>query len=86
VLGDIPSLHEVWGETATYVSPDDGDALLAAIERLIAEPDHRARMAWHAHRRALTYGPDDMARRYLTIYQNVTSGRDLVAWSLLCAS
>jgi glycosyltransferase involved in cell wall biosynthesis len=86
VLGDIPSLHEVWGETATYVSPDDGDALLAAIERLIAEPEHRARMAWHAHRRAWTYGPDDMARRYLTIYQNVTSGRDLVAWSLLCAS
>jgi hypothetical protein len=29
VLGDIPSLHEVWGDAALYVDPEDDEALAA---------------------------------------------------------
>ncbi len=38
VLGDIPSLREVWGDAAWFVPPDDRDALTAAIGSLIASP------------------------------------------------
>ena len=35
VLGDIPSLREVWGDAALFVPPDDPDALRVALCRLI---------------------------------------------------
>ena len=31
VLGDIPSLREVWGETACFVPPDDRDAVIEVL-------------------------------------------------------
>ena len=86
VLGDIPSLREVWGNTATYVDPDDGEALYAAIESLIADPERRQRSAWRARRRALLYSPADMARRYLWIYRSLSGGFDADPWRLACAS
>jgi glycosyltransferase involved in cell wall biosynthesis len=86
VLGDIPSLREVWGDTAIYVNPEDHDALHGAIEGLIADPDRLARVAWRGQRRALMYGPVDMARRYVAIYRRVMGGRDADPWSLPCAS
>jgi glycosyltransferase involved in cell wall biosynthesis len=85
VLGDIRSLREVWGDAAIYVDPDDSDALLAAIEGLIADPERLARYAWRARRRAAIYSATDMARRYLSIYRHVM-GRDADPWSLPCAS
>jgi glycogen(starch) synthase len=86
VLGDIPSLREVWGNAATYVDPEDHEALLAAIESLIADPDERRRSAWRARRRALSYSPADMARRYLWIYRSLSGGFDADPWRLACAS
>jgi glycosyltransferase involved in cell wall biosynthesis len=86
VLGDIPSLREVWGETAVYVDPDDGDALQAAIEALIADPERLQRVSWRVQRRALTYAPADTARRYMAVYRRVIGGRDADPWSLPCAS
>ena len=86
VLGDIPSLREVWGDAATYVDPDDCEALHAAIEALIADPERRQRSAWRARRRALRYSPADMARRYLWIYRSLSGGFDADPWSLACAS
>jgi glycosyltransferase involved in cell wall biosynthesis len=38
VLGDIPSLREVWGDAAAYVPPDDPDALADAVNRLLDDP------------------------------------------------
>ena len=61
VLGDVPSLREVWGRAAVFVPPDDHDALRAALQRLMDDPVHRARMAAAARGRALTYSPDGMA-------------------------
>jgi glycosyltransferase involved in cell wall biosynthesis len=86
VLGDIPSLREIWGEAALYVNPCDGDALHTAIESLIADPDRLVRYAWRARRRATVFNPDDMARRYLAIYRRVLGGRGVDPWSLPCAS
>jgi len=61
VLGDIPSLREVWGDSAAYVPPDDHEALRATLQRLIADADERGRLAAAAHRRALAFSPDAMA-------------------------
>lgn len=71
VLGDIPSLREVWGdEGALYVAPNDTDALAAALIRLAEDGEGRARLAAQALRRARThYTPARTARAYLDLYQ-----------------
>jgi glycogen(starch) synthase len=38
VLGDIPSLREVWGDVATFVAPDDRRELARTLRRLIDDP------------------------------------------------
>ena len=59
VLGDIPSLREVWGDAALFVAPDDHDG----PARRAAPPDRRPGAARHARRarpgaRGLRFTPD----------------------------
>ncbi|HEU4698793.1 MAG TPA: glycosyltransferase family 4 protein [Gemmatimonadales bacterium] len=68
VLGDLPSLREVWGDAALYVPPDDTDALHAALAGLVADAARRAEYGRRARARALEYGPERMARGYLELY------------------
>ncbi|MBN6149437.1 glycosyltransferase family 4 protein [Xanthomonas sp. AmX2] len=75
VLGDIPSLREVWGEAALYVDPHDGTALAAALQRLIDDPALRERMAARAHARAARYTPGAMAVGYRRLYSNLVGRR-----------
>jgi glycosyltransferase involved in cell wall biosynthesis len=70
VLGDIPSLREIWGDTAVFVSPDDAEALRAALESLIDDPAFRVSLAQRSYERALSYRVDRMARRYRDAYQH----------------
>ncbi|MBT2322339.1 glycosyltransferase family 4 protein [Variovorax paradoxus] len=74
VLGDIPSLREVWGPAALYVPPDDHDALHAVLSRLIAQPALCAGMAQKARARALRFTPQRMADAYLRAYRNLWGG------------
>lgn len=71
VIGDIPSLREVWGDAALYVPPDDEDALTQALQELIAEPTRRWQMARRARRRASRYLPEPMAARYRALYDEL---------------
>jgi glycosyltransferase involved in cell wall biosynthesis len=75
VLGDIPTLREVWGDAATYVAPEDEQALLEAIERLIDDQDLRRAMAAAALARAASYTAERMARRYLALYRELVARR-----------
>lgn len=68
VLGDIPTLREVWGDTALFVPPDDEQALEQALSLLIRDEAFRSRLAQRSHQRALTYTPEAMASGYLEIY------------------
>lgn len=68
VLGDIPSLREVWGDAAIFVSPDDHATLAAVLRKLIDDAVWRRRMARRARARALAYTPRRMARGYLDLY------------------
>jgi glycogen(starch) synthase len=69
VLGDIPSLREVWGDDAAiFVPPTDVDALVEALESLRREPRRQMRLAASARVRALEYGPARMCSSYLAAY------------------
>ena len=59
VLGDLPSLREVWGDVATYVRTDE--ELLAALQQALRHPVS-------ARERALTYSRERTAAGYLAEY------------------
>ena len=71
VLGDIPSLREVWGSAAVFVGPGDDGELERALRALIEAPELRADYADRAGRRALEYAPERMADAYLSAYGRV---------------
>ncbi|GEL74361.1 glycosyl transferase [Myxococcus virescens] len=68
VLGDIPSLREVWADAAVFVHPEDLDGLTRALRGLLDDGAHRERMAAKARARALTWNPRRMAEDYLRLY------------------
>ena len=68
VLGDIPSLREIWGPAALYVAPDDHAALQATLCRLIDDRAERLRLGAAARARALHFTPARMADAYLSAY------------------
>jgi glycogen synthase len=72
VLGDIPSLREVWGPAALYVPPDDREALERTLRWLIDHPHEREHYAARARRRAARYRPGKMADRYRRLYLALT--------------
>ena len=85
VLGDIPSLREVWGHAALFVPPDDHGALRNAIERLSASDELRCEFVKRSRARALTYSPELMADRYLAAYHDLIASRS-AAKEVACVS
>ncbi|BDU15995.1 glycosyltransferase family 4 protein [Lysobacter auxotrophicus] len=75
VLGDVPSLREVWGDAAMFVPPDDAGALRDALLRLITDVAARDALARAAQRRAARYTPDAMASRYRDAYFELLDAR-----------
>lgn len=71
VLGDIESLHEVWGDAALYVDPEDGEALLAALEALANDHSLRSVYAVRASERASHYTPARMVDAYVDEYHRL---------------
>ena len=76
VLGDIPSLREVWADAAHYAAPDDPDALRDAILRLISDAALRCEMSALALARAQTYTLERMAEGYLESYQRLLRSKN----------
>jgi len=64
VLGDIPSLREVWGAAAAYAPPDDPDALAAGVNRLLDDPLHREAAAERALAHSRRYSAAAMGAAY----------------------
>lgn len=69
VLGDIPSLREIWGDAAEFVASEDRTALRQTLSRLISDPERRADLASRAFRRAEEFSVDRMLSGYLSAYQ-----------------
>ncbi len=75
VLGDIPSLREIWRHRAVFVPPDDPEALEDALGRLIADPDRRASLAAGSRARALQLTSERMVEAYLSAYGEVLAAQ-----------
>jgi glycosyltransferase involved in cell wall biosynthesis len=71
VLGDIPSLREVWGDTATYVPVDEPGAMVEVARRLARDDEACRRLGARAQSRARAYTAGAMAGRYLTMYRRL---------------
>ena len=68
VLGDIPSLRELWDDAAVFVPPDDVGALSACLHDLVRHPELRHEMGVEAQTRAASYRYDDMVDAYARVY------------------
>jgi glycosyltransferase involved in cell wall biosynthesis len=73
VLGDIPSLREIWGNDAVFVDPHDDDQIRSAIQELIANESVRNEFGIRAKKRAQKYSSEKMAFNYITVYDSLLS-------------
>ncbi|HET9940571.1 MAG TPA: glycosyltransferase [Candidatus Eisenbacteria bacterium] len=69
VLGDIPTLREIWGEDACYVPPRDDQALLQTLRWLIEDRHVRRDYARRAKARAVEFTPERTAASYRDAYR-----------------
>lgn len=74
VLGDIPSLKEIWEGAALFVDPRDTVALKNAITLLMNDSVLRQKLALKARERALSYTTEKMADGYLDLYGAALEG------------
>ncbi len=86
LLGDIPSLREIWRDAAAFVPPDDIPSLEAALRHLIEDPGYRARMAQRAFRRACDFSQSRMVDGYLSVYQSALAKYEGERGRQACAS
>ncbi|HYP18968.1 MAG TPA: glycosyltransferase family 4 protein [Chloroflexia bacterium] len=88
VLGDIPSLREIWGEAALFVAPGDTGALRGALDSLTEDAALRNDMAARARRRAMGYTVGRMVQGYIAAYDALVSGDIAAGWkeSTACVS
>ncbi|HET6725363.1 MAG TPA: glycosyltransferase family 4 protein [Gammaproteobacteria bacterium] len=76
VLGDIPSLREVWGRAALYVKPDDERGLANTLNNLIDSPMERQSWGVRARHRARRYSAARMTKGYLQAYGDLLDARE----------
>lgn len=69
VLGDLPSLREVWGDAAVFVPPDKPDAIAAAVRCLCDDPARREAFADRARERAARLTTAATATATLQLYE-----------------
>lgn len=71
VLGDIPTLRELWHDAALFVNPDDARALRRQLERLLEDGAERQRLSRVARARARQYDAASMAAAYAEQYRQL---------------
>ncbi|HEV2857145.1 MAG TPA: glycosyltransferase family 4 protein [Solirubrobacterales bacterium] len=71
VLGDIPSLRELWSDAALFVDPRDPDLLRATLQGLIEDRLLREDLAERAQRRSAAYSMGRAMSAYRNLYQRL---------------
>jgi glycosyltransferase involved in cell wall biosynthesis len=84
VLGDIPSLREIWHDAAIFVRPNDHRHLESELRALIEDPQRRRKLGGLALERARSYSQSTMVSKYLDAY--TWARRHQPRWSQACAS
>jgi glycosyltransferase involved in cell wall biosynthesis len=78
VLGDIPSLRELWDGAALFVSPDDPAELAATLGQLRVDPPAAAALGARAQQRSRRFTATAMAGGYAALYRAL-AGRQVEA-------
>jgi glycosyltransferase involved in cell wall biosynthesis len=73
VIGDIPSLREIWRDAAIFVPPGDPAAIARAVNEVIDDDDLRAELAQRARARGAQFTPSAMAGGYRAAYASLTA-------------
>lgn len=68
VLGDIPTMHELWSGAAVFVDPDDHHQLRNTLDRLAENDEYRIRLGEAARRRASHFSLEAMVGQYTDLY------------------
>jgi len=72
VCSDVTSLPEVGGEAVLYFDPKRPDTMAAALSRLLDEPGLAEGLVVKGRERLAAFGgPEDMARKYLAVFEDV---------------
>lgn len=71
VLGDIPTLREVWGEAAHYVNPADSRSVRDGLNLVAGDPALRRDLAHRARERAAELTARRMAAGYDELYESL---------------
>ncbi len=71
VISDIPTLREIWQESALYAPPNDAAKWAEQINRLTSDAGFRNEMAHRAHETAKYFTAEKMAARYMALYQEI---------------
>jgi glycogen synthase len=77
VLGDIPSLRELWENSALFVDPDDHHGLVCALNRLVADAELRTDLGRRALRRAGDFTAGQMAEKYRRAYSECVRSKSV---------
>jgi glycosyltransferase involved in cell wall biosynthesis len=76
VLGDIPSLRELWSDAAVFVDPRDARALRRALSALIDDERRRLDLAERAWQRAGELSVERSADSYRRLYRRLLGARE----------
>jgi glycogen synthase len=78
VLGDIPSLREIWRDSAVFIAPDEAEKIAAALTKLIADASLRGDLSRRARKLAVSYSAERMAQGYMSLYEQLLSAQSQV--------
>ena len=87
VLGDIPSLREIWQDAAAYVAPHDPDAWTSELNALSKDSSRRRALAAAAQERAHFFSTARMTQLYLEAYSQARQNQltcGLLSSATLC--
>jgi glycogen(starch) synthase len=73
ILGDIPSLRELWESAAVFVDPEDHTAIRNSLSELMSNETKRITLSSLARTRAQNFSDQHMISAYLTKYEQMMS-------------
>ncbi|UFS72145.1 glycosyltransferase family 4 protein [Geomonas sp. RF6] len=79
VIGDIPTLRELWEGAAVFIDPEDGEALTFHLRALCADAAARGELAERALARSRDFTPEKMGAQYVAAYGSLLQGRRTAA-------
>jgi glycosyltransferase involved in cell wall biosynthesis len=71
VLSDIPSLREIWGDSALFFNPRNSQDLSDEINLLLTNDSLRKQFALKAIHKSRQYNLSNMVSQYFTLYNNL---------------